>query len=214
MSVRIPVDILNKYTNPAQERNIYVHPNPLARDIFWSRLERVFKYLQKYTKPTDKFLDFGGGSGVFNLACSKYYNQVDVIDLDNSDAQKLKDFYKLDNVNLITQDISKWKPETPYDVVIATDVLEHFADLTLPLDFMKANIRRAGLLVVSLPTENWIYELGRKLVNKTKPVDHYHTSAHVIATIKKNGFREVKRSFVPQYVVPVPLFEIAVFERP
>ena len=39
MFLPIPPDVLARITDTTQERNIYVHPNPLARAIFWQRLE-------------------------------------------------------------------------------------------------------------------------------------------------------------------------------
>jgi hypothetical protein len=66
INVRIDNDLLKQLTNVNNERKIYIHPNPLTRDILWKRLERVFRYAVKYAKNDFKILDFAGGGVFFN----------------------------------------------------------------------------------------------------------------------------------------------------
>jgi len=49
-SIRITPEVLKKITNQNNERNMYVHPNFLARDMFWQRLEFITRLLKDYTK--------------------------------------------------------------------------------------------------------------------------------------------------------------------
>lgn len=210
--VKIDISILKEITNMDKERNIYTHPNFLARDIFWQRLEYAFDFLKKYTKVSDRILDFGGGSGVFSKALSEYYNNVNIIDLDTEEAEKIKDYFNLNNVNIINHDINEYDNKEKFDIIIATDVLEHFRNPNDYLSFFSKSLLLDGLLLVTLPTENWIYELGRKVVNKTKPIDHYYPSKQVINFLLNNGFQLVEKEFVPKYIVSIPLFEIVVFK--
>jgi len=212
MDIRINKDILLELTDSAKERNIYTHPLWLARDIFWQRLEYAFGYLQKYTKPNDRALDFGGGSGVFCKTLSSYYSEVSIIDLDTEDARNILSYFGINNVKLINEDINKYQLDNKYDVIIATDVLEHFYDLQVPMDFLKSCLNKDGFLLVTLPTENWVYELGRKIVNKQKPADHYHSSNSVIDFIIQSGFKKIDEMFVPKYILPIPLFEVSIFQ--
>ena len=213
MDVRISKEILVKITDILQERNIYVHPNLLARDIFWQRLERIGHFLKKYAKHEDKVLDFGGGSGAFSVALSRLFSSIDIIDLDCSDAMKIIDYFGITNVHLINGDIRHAKIEQTYDVIIAADVLEHFKDLNVPLAFFKKNMSKTGLLFISVPTENWLYCLGRLIVNKKKPIDHYHSSRDVIDFLKRNGFQVIRRDFMPRYLATIPLFDICVLQH-
>ena len=210
--VRINRKELLIFSDPEKERNIYAHPLFIARDIFWQRLERVYDFLIKSTNKTDKVLDFGGGSGVFCKVLSEFYNNITVIDLDTEDAEKTIEYYGLGNVECICSDINKYKSTIKYDVVIATDVLEHFKDLSEPLIFFRRFLASNGLLVVTLPTENKLYEFGRILINKKKPIDHYHRSKDVINFLRNNGFELVKSNYIPKYIIPIPLFEFAVFK--
>ena len=58
-SVRVPVELMKRLTIE-QERNIYIHPNPLAREIFWQRIEQLGKLIEEHIAPSQRGLDFGG----------------------------------------------------------------------------------------------------------------------------------------------------------
>lgn len=212
MQLRTDRETLVQLTDETKERNIYTHPLFLARDIFWQRLEYAFKYLEKYTSESDNVLDFGGGSGVFGKKLSSYYENLSIIDLDVEDAKNIIEYFKIDNISLINEDINKFQADEKFDVIIATDVLEHFYELSQPIKFFNKFLKNEGYLLVTLPTENWVYELGRKVVNKTKPEDHYHTSQEVISFLEKNNFKLVEKMFVPKYIVSIPLFEVVIFK--
>ena len=213
MSIRIDYEILKKITNTEQERNIYVHNNPLARDIFWQRLDKIYSMISKYCNEQDKVLDFGGGSGVFGYGLSKYFEEVDIVDLDTSDAKNIKKYFNLKNVSIYEEDMANFSPKLQYDLVVATDVLEHFQYTQLPLDFINRILKKDGFLAITLPTENWLYELGRKIVNKQKPADHYHSSTTIINFLIRNGYKPLKRHYAPSYIVPIPLFEAIIFQK-
>ena len=100
-----------------------------------------------------------------------------------------------------------------FDLIIATDVLEHFKDLSLALTFINKFLKTGAYLLVTLPTENYIYELGRKIVNKEKPIDHYHSSKEVISYILESGFSKVYNMKIPKYIINIPLFDLAVFKK-
>ena len=212
MQVRIDRETLLQLSDPHKERNIYTHPVFVARDIFWQRLEYAFQYLQHHTSKDMNVLDFGGGSGVFCKALSSYYDHVSIIDLDVEEAKNIISHYNINNITLINEDINQYQMDGKYDLIIATDVLEHFFNLQQPLDFFNKFLKNSGLLLVTLPTENWVYELGRKIVNKQKPKDHYHNSRHVIDFLTENNFKKINKRFVPNYIIPIPLFEVAIFK--
>lgn len=207
MSLRIDLETLKEITNLEQERNIYIHPNPIARDIFWQRLEILTNMIKKEVVSYESVLDFGGGSGVFSYVLSEMFRKVDIVDLDTKDAVNIKQRFSLDNVSIYQEDISNFQIRDRYPIIVATDVLEHFKDLSIAERFINRAISADGYLAVTLPTENWIYELGRKIVRKQKPIDHYHSSKEVISYLESKGYEIVKRKFSPRYLFSIPLFE-------
>ena len=113
-------------------------------------------------------------------------------------------------VDPIPVDIAK---DMGADIVIATDVLEHFRDLSTPIEFINKHLVKDGLLIVTLPTENILYELGRVVINKKKPEDHYHKSSAVIDFLQENGYSITHSSYVPKYFIHIPLFSCVAFKR-
>lgn len=209
-AVVIPRAELIEITDVDNERNVYTHRLALARAIFWSRLVNVYDLLESRHHRREKILDFGGGSGVFLKALCGYFEQVDMIDLDPSDARRIAARYGLDNVRIIEADVASRRIGRSYDVITALDVLEHFRDLAVPIAFIRRHLKPGGHLIVSLPTENRLYELGRRVIRKTKPRDHFHASPDVIAALCRSGFRVRERRLVPGLAFfRLPLFEIA-----
>lgn len=205
---RINKNILLNLSSAEKERNIYTHPLFLARDIFWQRLDFAFLYIQKYLDSNSTVIDFGGGSGVFSKSLCSYFNDVSIIDLDTEEAENIKEYFSLSNLKIYNQDINNFKTDIKYDTIIATDVLEHFLNLEEPLNFFRKYLKEEGKLLVTLPTENFLYELGRKVINKTKPLDHYHKSKEVIDFLLKNHFEIIDKTYAPKYLFKIPLFEV------
>lgn len=209
-TVEIDLEVLKESTIE-KERNIYIHPFFLARSIFWSRLKTAMLLINKLVHDDCRILDFGGGSGAFAKGLCNKFSKVDIIDLDASDAKCIKQHLKLDNLQIIEDDINNYKNENKYDVIVATDVLEHFPVTSVPVEFIKKNIETNGLLVVSLPTENYIYRLGRIVVNKKKPADHYFDSKTILQHLENNNFEILEKRFAPNFfLAKIPLFDIAV----
>lgn len=213
--VRITSEVLRETTDASNERNIYLHPNWLARDIFWQRLERLFGMLARHTLPQDKVLDAGGGSGVFLKALCGYYYHVEVVDLDADDAERVQRRLDLANVTIHKANIQEYIAPHPLDVIVFADVLEHFEDLRIPLEFLRRNLApRRGKLFISVPTENLLYKLGRVLVRKQKPADHFHSSQTIIRFLEGQGYKLLARQWSPRYGIPIPLFDLVGFLAP
>lgn len=210
----IPPDLIGRLTDVQQERNIYAHPNVLARAIFWQRLTEGYRLLCQYAATDAKLLDFGGGSGAFLPTLAPRFREVSVIDLDLGDARRIAEHYGLNTVRLIETNIERWNSSEQYDVVTAMDVLEHFADKSVPYRFLEKHLKPGGLLLVSLPTENWLYRLGRIVVRKTKPVDHYHAAVDLVNYYRNGGYELLSRRHVPAIgPLALPLFYVGLFRK-
>lgn len=193
---------------------MYAHPNPIARAIFWQRLATGYRLLANYAPKDAGVLDFGGGSGVFLPTLAGHFREVSVIDRDAEDARRVASYYSLAGIHIYECDITRWPENCSYDVVIAMDVLEHFSDNAVPREFLKKHLRRGGLLLVSLPTENWIYRMGRAVLRKSKPIDHYHPATTLMRHYQEHGYSLLADRYVPcAGPLAVPLFQIGVFRK-
>lgn len=205
--VRIRVEDLRPLITEDKERSIYLHRNWLAREIFWQRLDEVYRLARNITD-TQRCLDLGGGTGVLAKSCARLFTEYFIVDTDAEDARRVCEKFKLSNVQVLAEDIFSYSPTQPFDVVLAADVLEHFKDIDRIAATLTQLVRPGGWLIISQPTENWIYEFGRKIINKTKPADHYHNSKTVFKKLEDHGFVRDTSHWIPSFGIPIPLFEI------
>jgi len=183
----------------------YLHSNPALRWMAWRRLEVVVESLQRLTLAKGSgsvALDFGCGSGVLFRDTLSCFDRVVGVDLVLTAAKALVSELNLQDVSLLTPaEADTAVRHASVDVVIAAEVLEHVDDLPPTLTQFKNWLKPSGRLLVSLPTENTLYRLGRRLAGFS---GHYHHSnaASIDETIRAFGFRRHKLSQIP---APGPL---------
>ncbi len=183
----------------------YLHRNAALRWMAWRRLEVVVEALERLSpRPTKGSLavDFGCGSGVLFKDSLARFESVVGVDLVLDAAEKLVAELGLDRVRLCTPaEANTVVAPGSADVVIAAEVLEHVDDLPPTLTQFKSWLKPNGRLLVSLPTENALYRLGRRLAGFT---GHYHhdNAASIDAKLRAFGFERERRTQIP---APGPL---------
>ena len=152
--------------------------------LFYARLNALLE-------PHMRVLDFACGSGILLSSLSDDGRHVFATDLVLDIARDVATELELERVTFL--DIELWEgaiDAQSLDVVIAANVLEHVDDRQGLLRKLSSKLRPGGRLVISGPTENAIYRLGRRIVGFT---GHYHVSNiyDCIADAKAVGLREV-----------------------
>ena len=187
----------------------YSHSNPLINWLFWQRLHIAMNHIEKYG-PYQKILDFGCGSGVMLSFLAEHSQHVTAMDIDLVPLERVQKYIPIpENIQVLDANqisISGLPPKS-FDLVNALDVLEHVNDLPYTLSALLGLLQPGGQLVVSGPTENILYKIGRKLAGS-----EYSGAYH------ERGIPEVKRELnrlasVQQIATlywPVPLFEVFV----
>ena len=114
------------------------------------------------------------------------------------DFQKSIDFVEGD---IMTKDF----PDGSFDVIFALDVLEHIENLEDYIKTFNRILTPDGVIIVSGPTENILYKIGRKLAGNRFTGDYHVTN---IARIKKQfeAFNSVNT--IKRLIVPFVLFEV------
>jgi len=193
---------------------LYYSQYYLVKKFFWMRLRLIHRLMNLFSKGKRKCLDFRGGGGVFLPTLSNTFQQVTCVDLEDDEAQKTVQHYNLKNIHLVRGDVSSVDmPQAPFDVIVAADFLEHFKDLSVAVDAIIHWLADDGIFYTSLPTENWIYVLLRKVFHVEKPWDHYHTAAEVEDYLQHRGLEKIKGIYVPLYFSLLPLFRVSAWKK-
>lgn len=185
----------------------YSHPNPMINWLFWQRLHKAMTYVQEHA-PYSKALDFGCGSGVMLPFLCSMVEQVTALDVDLAPFERMRSHIDFPT-NLEVHDSKKvnledW-PAAQFDLIVALDVLEHVKDLEGVLASLLRLLASGGRLVVSGPTENIFYRIGRRL-SGPEYTGSYHERG--IGEIHKQLEAHAKVTSIATLYWPVPLFEI------
>ena len=167
------------------------------------------KYIEN-NAPYEKVLDFGCGSGVMLSFLSQHSQHVTAMDIDLVPLERVKKYIPLkENVLVLDANqapVSQLTPKT-FDLINALDVLEHVDDLPRTLSELLNLLKPGGQLVVSGPTENILYQIGRKLAGPEYSGDYHERG---IGEIKRELARLARVRQIATLYWPVPLFEIFV----
>lgn len=185
----------------------YSHANPLINWLFWKRLHTVINHIERGA-PYGRALDFGCGSGVMLPFLAQVSQEVMAADIDLVPLENTKRHIPL-APTVQVQDLSKHPlselPAASFDLIIALDVLEHVKDLPSTLAGLLRLLNRGGQIVVSGPTENILYRLGRKLAGPEYSGDYHERG---IDEIRRELAPQVKLKHIATLYWPAPLFEI------
>lgn len=184
----------------------YTHYNPLIRWLMWKRYETIFK-LSKINNQMVVY-EFGCGLGLFLPTLSKNAKKTFATDLYPQYAMKLCQDFNL-NVKFIN---SVEQIDEKLDLIISADVLEHIENLNEILSSWKNHLKNDGRLIISGPTENTLYKIGRFVAGFSDKGDyHIHNIEHIKKEIIKSGFLLTKEKSLP---LPfLKLFKILEFKK-
>ena len=191
----------------------YSHSNPLINWIFWQRLYMAMNLIER-NAPYENVLDFGCGSGVMLPFLAGRSRQVIAIDIDLVPLQYVNKCIPLaENVQVLDANQTPLSQLTPtsFDLINALDVLEHVQDLPHTLAELLHLLKSGGQLVVSGPTENLLYQIGRKLAGPEFSGEYHERGT---AEIKRELARLAPVRQIATLYWPVPLFEIFAAQKP
>ncbi len=163
---------------PGEGPFAYTNPNLLVRELFWRRLEKLLA-LSRPPKRA-RVMDFGGGNGVLLPTLSTMFESIYCVDINIKPAHDLAKRNSLSKVSCLQGDLKSLAfPSCYFDTITATDVLEHLPAYDHILEEFRRILVPGGELLISSPTENRLYEIGRKIFGYNKPPDHYHTADEI-----------------------------------
>ena len=190
---------------------VYTDRSVFVRELFWRRLDALLAL--SLPPARERVLDFGGGNGILAPTLARRYREVVCVDLRTEMVDELRRAEQLSNVTVLAGDIeSVALAGDSFDTIVAADVLEHIVDLPPLVAEFRRLLKPGGELLVSAPSENRFYELGRRVFRYTKPDDHYHEASYVERTVN-NLLPLAQKRFFPFNVSPLAVFLLARFTK-
>ena len=142
----------------------YTNPNPLMRFLFWRRVKIIMDHISELEN-LDICMDFGCGLGVMIPYLNRRVKQVYAVDLDVSLLKEIGDDQGWTKVEYLTNLGNLKNLHGKIDLILAMDVLEHVNDVEDILENFYELLSDDGIIIISGPTENQIYKIGRTLAN-------------------------------------------------
>jgi len=140
----------------------YTIANPLMRWLTWTRVRVILAAIAKreHMKNT---LDFGCGYGVFTEYLLQHSDHTLAFDLMIDELKPIGDKLGWKNISYASDLKVLAGKNGSFDLILATEVLEHVDDLEGMLRLFRDLLEPGGRLLISGPTENFLYKIGRKL---------------------------------------------------
>jgi SAM-dependent methyltransferase len=179
----------------------YKHRNWAASFVAWSRLIAAAQLAERFAS-RGPVLDFGSGSGELALVIKPRDGYFFVEESDALAALVASNFAEARKIFLSEM------PQDFFGTIFCLDSLEHNSDFPALIDQLWSSLRAGGTLILSGPTENWLYRLGRRIAGFS---GHYH----------KTNVLDIEREFrlrgrmVARHLVPfgAPLFALSAWKK-
>jgi len=189
----------------------YAHKNPLIDWLFWKRIKVAYNFAINQNN-CEKVLDFGCGSGILSYLLAKNNFSVTSCDIEFKPLNFVKNKINFPStIEFIEGDIlTKDLPEKSFDMIFAMDVLEHIDNLEPYIKLFERLLKPTGFILVSGPSENIFYKIGRKIAGNRFTGDYHVTN---ITIIKKAFQPFLNVSTLKKLLFPVILFEIFIASK-
>lgn len=175
----------------------YAHRNPLAAWTAWSRLTAAARLYDRLA-PAGPVLDFGSATGELRQVL-KPRGDYHFVEQNEVLVQGLLRNFP-DATRVPGEDLGEGR----FAAVFALDSLEHNEAIEPILAAIARSLRPDGVFILSGPTENALYRLGRRLAGFD---GHYHVQTiYDIERQAQANFQQAARSLQP---AGIPLFALS-----
>jgi len=139
------------------DQQIYTLHRENEKEHWWYKGRRMIisSILGQFLKNKDnlKILDFGAGSGT-NTSMLANYGDVYVYEKDKNVQNYLKNKFKNESNIFILEEINK---DIKYDLIIATDVIEHIENDEKIIGFLSNILKINGNILLTVPAYNFLF---------------------------------------------------------
>lgn len=182
----------------------YLNKNPFIRSLFWNRYDMIYRLAELDSEMS--VCEFGCGIGVFLPTLAPEVKKTYAVDIFPQYAQEMAKIYDLEVE--FSRDMDS-VPDDSLDLIIASEVMEHLEDPGAYARLFARKLKAGGRLIMSGPTESWIYKLGRILAGYHKYHDyHPHDVYQLHEIITKNGFQTMIQTPYPWKTIPLHMINV------
>lgn len=179
----------------------YIKGNAISQQFAWTKVKKILQLCGD--QKNINILDFGCGSGVMLQPFSAHCNILYALDVDLSFAKSTANYSNIrDKIHFIHPDEINSVSDDSIDLIVAANVLEHVPHLEKHLDLFNQKLNQEGCLIVSGPTENALYRLGRKCLQILGHKDfhgeyHVRNIDNIFDVVERQGFKMKRIEQVP-----------------
>lgn len=136
------------------------HLSSINYDLRITNLARfIYKKITNSSSKEEnlKFIDVGAGNGLFLKFFKDKGLQVSGIELEKENVDNMLHDAQLTGVDIRQGDITQLKGKEEYDVVIASDVIEHIEMDETALAHLWSFVAQGGILIITVPAHAHLY---------------------------------------------------------
>jgi len=174
----------DRYLNYA--RNVKIHKNPLK---YLSEQEESYFPCFQFIKNKSKLeiLEVGCGYGYLTYALNKANHNVIGIDISREAINYAKSHF---GNTFLQTNLKNYKPKRKFDLIIATELIEHLSDPTKFISLCLNLLKIDGKILLTTPNKNYY---GKRAIWKTD-LPPIHT-----IWLSKNSFRYIAQKYNANY---------------
>lgn len=187
---QVPVDYYQKET----KKNI-------IKKLWHNEKINILRELIGHFEP-DKILDVGCASGYMANEISKIFPNASMYGIDVYDKAINYGKKKYPKIKFEVADAHNLPfPKDTFDLVVSYETIEHVVDPLKILKEMKSVLKNEGLAIVAMDSGNWLFRIiwwiSEKTFTRVWQNAHLHPfkQTELEATIKKSGFKIIKKHF-------------------
>jgi SAM-dependent methyltransferase len=181
----IPPKHLMTQTNWGDPVMYHYYPGPNI--IYRKRLQNTLRLMQPYR--FDNLIEIGYGSGIFLPTLSKMAQKITALDIHKETAavQRLLDWYQVQNVALVSDDIMKMPfADQSFDGCVIVSTLEDIEDSARAVSEIKRILKPGAHLFVSFPVENIMTNSFFRLIGENPHEIHPSDHKYILDFLGKN----------------------------
>lgn len=177
----------------------------MIRWLFVRRLQTILQMVKR--GPHRRVLDFGCGAGLLTMNLSTICERVYAYDVELTVVSQAVQEFGASNVRVL-RGAHWWKRLAPasLDAIVAADVLEHIQALEATATLLGGILAPHGRLVISGPTEHFVYRVGRWLAGFRNEY-HQRNVSEIRQVLESQGFRLQEQKRLP-FPVLIDAFHI------